>query len=115
MSLRSAATHGGWCLTPPQLLVATRELSLTEAALLPVLQDAIDLLFRQLDGQRPTYGSYTGFVFAVVKPDFPSPSTAIGQLHDGVFYSLVFHKIGSTTERNRTYGKMTAQYVHLCT
>jgi hypothetical protein len=61
------------------------ELSLTEAALLSVLQDAIDLLFRQLDGQRPTYGSYTGFVFAVVKPDFPSPSTAIGQLHDGVF------------------------------
>jgi hypothetical protein len=86
-----------------------------EAVLPPVLQDAIDLIFRQLDCERATYRSYTGFVFAVLKPDFPSPTAAIRQLNDGVFYPSVFHRIGSAPERGGTYGKMIAQYVHLCT
>jgi hypothetical protein len=86
-----------------------------EAVLLPVLQDAVDLIFRQLDCERATYRSYTGFVFAVLKPDFPSPTAAIRQLNDGVFYPSVFHRIGPAPERGGTYGKMIAQYVHLYT
>jgi hypothetical protein len=32
-------------------------------------------------------------MFAVAKPDFPSPTTAPGQLNDGVFYPFVFHGV----------------------
>jgi len=57
--------------------------------------------------------SDTGFVFAVTKPDFPSPTSVIGQLNDGVFYPFVFHGYpGSAWMRGRDYAKMTAQYVH---
>jgi len=70
------------------------------APLLPVLEHAINLGFSKLDCQGSANPSYTGFAFAVTKPDFPSPTAAIGQLNDGVFYSIVFHQICSASERS---------------
>jgi hypothetical protein len=66
-----------------------------EAALLLVLYDTVDFIFGEFDCQRSTYSRYTGFVFAVAEFHFPSP-TAIGQLNNGVFYSLMFHRIISS-------------------
>jgi hypothetical protein len=59
----------------------------------PVLQEAIDLTLSLFDGHRATYRGLSGSGFAVVKPDFPSPPDTIGELNDGVFYSLVLHRI----------------------
>jgi hypothetical protein len=53
---------------------------------------SIDFIFCEFDCQHSTYPRHTGFVFAVAEFYFPSP-TAIGQLDNGVFYSLMFHRI----------------------
>jgi hypothetical protein len=59
---------------------------------LPVLQGAIDLILGLFDCIRSTYPIYAGFSLAVGKADFPSPTSAVGQLDNRVFGSLVFHK-----------------------
>jgi hypothetical protein len=66
----------------------------TEAALLSNLYDAINLKFSEFDCKRSTFRSYTGFVLAVVKSDFPFPPGAARHLNNGVFHSLIFHQIG---------------------
>jgi hypothetical protein len=73
-----------------------------EAASLPVLEDMINLMFSELDCRRSTCPGYPGFAFAFAQFDFPSPTSALGQLNDGVFYSLVFHGNPSADERRAT-------------
>jgi hypothetical protein len=46
------------------------------AALLSVLYDAINLIFSEFDCKLSTSRSYTGFVLAVIKSDFPFPPGA---------------------------------------
>ena len=81
--------------------------------LLPVLDDPIDLIFSQFDRKRSTHRSYTGLVFAVVKPDFPSPTGIIGQSNDRVFYALVFHaewfRVQNGTTPKRLHSKFTCE------
>jgi hypothetical protein len=69
--------------------------------LLSILYDAIDLKFSEFDCER-SLRSFTGFVLAVVKPDFPFPPGAARQLDNGIFHSLVVHQIGPLIERTRT-------------
>jgi hypothetical protein len=92
------------------------------AGLLPDLEDAIDLIFDQPGGSRPTYRTDSSFASAVAKPEFPAPSTAIRQLNDGIFDAFIFHKISSHTtpaKAERRFAcpqnnhRMTVQYVHL--
>src|ERR1700737_425787 len=64
-----------------------------EANLLLILEDAIDLVFSHFDCRRSTCLSPTGLAFAVAEIDFPSPTSAIHQLNDRIFHSLVFHRI----------------------
>lgn len=52
----------------------------TEADLLLVLDDTLDFIFGDFDGQRAAYPRNTEFVSAVAEFDVPSPATAIGQL-----------------------------------
>jgi hypothetical protein len=73
-----------------------------EAVLLPLLEDMINLMFRELDCHRSTYPGYPGFAFAFAQFDFPSPASALSQLNDGVFYSFVFHGNSSAHERKGT-------------
>ena len=49
-------------------------------------------MFGLFDRHRSTDRSYTVSVFAVSKYDLPSPTTAISQLKDGIFKSLVLHQ-----------------------
>ena len=58
-------------------------------------------MLRQFDCRRSTYRSYAGFVLALAKSDFPSPTTATNQLDDGVFYSFVLHEIPPQEQRLR--------------
>jgi hypothetical protein len=91
---------------------------------LPVSQEAIDLMFNQLDCRHSTYRSHTGFVFAVAWSDFPAPTGIVNQLNDGIFYASIFHKISSQDNfaeakggpRSRaTYTANDCPYVHLYT
>ena len=66
------------------------------AALLPFLEHAINLGFSKLDCQGSANPSYTGFAFAVTKPDFPSPTAAMAQRR-----SILLHCIASDLLRVR--------------
>jgi hypothetical protein len=67
-----------------------------EADLLVVLYDTVDFNFSEFDRQRSAYPCHTRFSFAAAEFHFPSP-TAIGQSNNGVVYSLMFHRIISST------------------
>jgi hypothetical protein len=67
----------------------------TEAALLSILYDAINLKFSEFDCKLSTFRRYPGFGLAVVKPDFPFPPGAARHLNNGVFHPFVLHGIGS--------------------
>jgi hypothetical protein len=56
-----------------------------------VLEGAINLGFNYLDCCRSTCRHHTGFGSSL-KCEFPSPTTGVSQLDDGVFHSFVFHK-----------------------
>jgi hypothetical protein len=86
----------------------------TEAALLSILYEPINLKFSEFDCKR-FFPSYTGFVLAVVKPDFPFPPGTTRHLNNRVFYAFVFHEIGSAVSGTGRKPKTMAKYVHLCT
>jgi hypothetical protein len=73
-----------------------------EAVLLPLLEDMINRMFSELDCHLSTCPGYPGSAFAFTQFDFPSPTSALRQLNDGVFYSLVFHANPSARERRGT-------------
>jgi hypothetical protein len=70
-----------------------------KAALVLVLHDTVDLNFNKFDCQSSAYPRHTGFAFAVAELDFPSPLTAIAQSNNGVFHSLMFHRIISPAKK----------------
>jgi hypothetical protein len=97
-----------------------------EADLLLIPKDAIDLVFSPFDCRRSTCLSHTGLAFAVAEIDFPSPTSAVHQLNDGIFHSLVFHgiyfaqrlrgpKVARSLACARQHTKRISPYVHLCT
>jgi hypothetical protein len=73
------------------------EQAVKPAALL-VLYDAINLGFGLFYCHPSAYRCHAGFDFTIVKSDFPSPTAAFNQLNDGVFYSLIFHKMFSACQ-----------------
>jgi hypothetical protein len=79
---------------------------INQGGLLPVLKGAVDLKLGEFDCRRSTYRSYTGFFFSIAKFDFPSPTSAFHQLNDGVFHSLVFHRVCFASQRLRGPGAL---------
>jgi hypothetical protein len=64
-----------------------------KAHLSPVFKGTINLVFSLFDCHRSTYESHARLAFASAQINFPSPTTVISQLNDGVFHSFVFHGI----------------------
>jgi hypothetical protein len=91
--------------------------------LFSVLKGAIDLGFNYLDCRRATCRHHVGFGPAL-KSEFPSPTTCVSQLNDGVFHSFVFHEKFFASQHCEGRGGLltieqkhqsAARYVHLCT
>jgi hypothetical protein len=79
-------------------------------ALLPVLEHAINLVLDNFDCSGSAEGCYAGSVFSSAKFDFPSPTVAIDQFNDGVFYSSVFHgKAANLSGSHPLVGDLTAR------
>jgi hypothetical protein len=61
-----------------------------------VLYDTVDFIFSDFDCRRSACRGHARFDFAIAEYHFPSPTSAIGQLNNGVFHTLVFHRIISS-------------------
>jgi hypothetical protein len=62
------------------------------AALLPVLDETINLGVYNFDCGGSAIGCFAGFAFSIAKIDCPSPTAALKQLDDSVFHSSIFHR-----------------------